>query len=254
MRTMIALSGLLVAATLAAACGEDEALGIDGTGGSSAGTAGASGTAGSSGGSAGTGGGGGSGGAGGSNGGSGGAGGSSAAAGQAGDAGADAGACLPAGAEYKLDFCQTIDQPITKTTQIVPPYFGKLHADCRVAKLVDEHPALFEFGNDLTTFTLALWGCEAIGVTTFGLIDIVTEISAADAALLIEYYVDLTAVTLSLAPSQIAELENALRCLSQGVVTNPSTTEYTLSSCVPDGGADAASDASDAAIADGGGE
>jgi hypothetical protein len=186
---------------------------------------------------------------------------------------------LPAKSEYKLDWCATIPNPTPTTTNIVPKYFGKVHNNCNVAKLVDDHPALFLFGDALTEFTLQIWGCKPDGVDTFGLIDGITELTAADAALLIDLYVEQTVLILQLGPTKEKQLHDALTCLAKSAITNPSTTEYSLSSCTqPDAGndgsssdgnsvdsaadgtddasdpADAGSDADDSSIQDGGTE
>jgi hypothetical protein len=246
-------STALVLTLLVVACGEDEiVLGLDGdiSKAGSAGTRAAGGTAGT-----------------GATGGTGGSGGTGATAGSGGidaspdtaaDAPVDAGAdgdsgdsstssCQPAGSAYALGLCGRLPQNqwTTLTTQIVPPYLSKLHFDCRVARIADDHPALPEFGNALIGWLLRFWGCNTPAVTNFGLVDAVSKLSAADAAVVIEHYMSLASVRLSLSSEEEREMRAALGCLAARAVTNPSTTQHEHSSCRDDSGADATSEAAE---------
>jgi len=123
---------------------------------------------------------------------------------------------------------------------------------------VDEHPQIASFANDLTSFTLELWGCEGDGVTDFGLVNTgipdasFPALSAADAALLIQFYVARTKLVRGLGPSLEQLLSKTLTCLAKSAITDPSTTEYALSTCPPDAGVEASPDAEPDADVDGG--
>ncbi len=141
-----------------------------------------------------------------------------------------------------------------KSSSIVPQFFGALHADCRISKLVDEHPSLASFGDALTQFNLELWGCSGDGVSDFALMDGATELSAADAAILVELYVERMTLVLQLPPSYEKELATTLTCLAESAITNPSTADYTFSACA-DGGVDGSdgsmgTDAAEAGMSD----
>jgi hypothetical protein len=241
-------------------CGDDEELDIV-AGNAHAGSGGASGnggssTGGGSGGSGGSAGSSGTGAIGGVTGGTGGtagagAGGSADGGGAAGSAGADAGdECEPTGTPYEFNWCPaliTVNQAPATSAQLVPNYFGLLHQDCRVSALVDTHPDIAQFGNDLTQFTLRLWGCAGNGVTTFELVPAefadasIPGFTAADIALLIKLYVQRTKEVLALGPANVKLLTDTLTCLAKDTITNPSTTEYSVSVCPPDAGTDDAS-------------
>lgn len=236
-------------------CGDDEELDVEdsgvgslggggsgGNGGTSGGTGGSGGTAdsatGATGGTVG-------------GGGAGGSAGSAGSAGSGGSAGDDAGdECEPSGTSYQFNWCPALispNQAPATSTQIVPFYFGQIHADCRISAFVDTHPELAQFANELTAFTLQLWGCQGSGVTTFGLAQTgypdasFTTFTAADAELLIEIYVTRTKEVLSLGPTNQKLLEDTLHCLAKDMITDPSTTEYSMSVCAPDAGTEDAS-------------
>jgi hypothetical protein len=236
-----------------AGCGEDELLGTRGMNDGSAAGMGALGSGGRPDGSAGRpfDGGGGSSATGGSAG-------QSGTGGGGGDAGDASNGCLAAGSEYKLDVCLRLTRPLDIVATLVPAYFGSVHNDCRVARLVDEHPNLAEFGNALTHWSLDLWGCRENGATTFGLVDEVTALTAADARVLIDRYLAVATLRLSLSTAEEADMRRALGCLANLAITDPSTTEHALSKCTPDAGADGGNDsgtadgAADASTDDGG--
>lgn len=246
---------------MALGCGDDEELDLASTAGTSTGGSGGSsgtttgGSGGSTGGTSGSSATGGT--AGGGIGGS--VGGNSGAAGSGGSAGADAGdGCMPSGTTYQFDWCPALIDPnkaLATASQIVPSYFGQIHADCRISPFVDAHPELAQFGNDLNSFTMQLWGCQGSGVTTFGLVQTgepdssFPNFTAADAALLIKLYVARSKEIIGLGPASVKLLTDTLNCLAKDVVKNPSTTEYSMSVCPPDAGTN---DASDDASLDGG--
>jgi hypothetical protein len=227
-------------------CGDDEELDLStgGTGGSQPG-----GGSGGSGGSSGNGGSGASGGSAGNPAG----GGTAGASGAAGTSG-DSGRCPVQGTTYQFDWCPTLmtqEEANSLQAGIVPQFIGDIHFDCRINKMVDDDPGgIPQFGNDVSGFTLELWGCQGDGVSHFGLANgsleeaSVPTLTAADAALLIEKYVSRTVLVLELGPSLEKLLFDTLTCLAEGAITNPSTTDYTFSSCPPDAGADASEDAS----------
>jgi hypothetical protein len=251
-RSALIVSALTIFAALG--CGDDEELDDapnGGTGGTSAsGGTTTGGVGGSSGGS------GGSGATGGvvTGGGTGGDGGTAGQAGAAGAAGADAGdGCLPSGTTYQFDWCPALIQPnqsLATSVQITVFYFGAIHQDCRISPIVDTHPEIALFGNDVNTFAQQLWGCQGSGVTTFDLVQTgfpdssFPNFTAADAALLIKIYVARSKEILGLGPANVKLLTDTLNCLAKDVITNPSTTEYSMSVCPPDAGTDAADDAS----------
>jgi hypothetical protein len=160
---------------------------------------------------------------------------------------------LPPGTQYSFSWIPALvsanDAP-SKSAQLTPIYFGLLHQDCRVSAIVDAHPDLPQFGNDLKQFTLNLWGYLGGSVSTFELVQTgfpdssFRNFTAADAALVIALYVQRTKEVLSLGPANVKLLTDALNCLAKEVITNPSTTEYSQSVCPPDAGTDASDDAS----------
>ncbi len=189
-------------------------------------------------------------------GGTGGAGGTAGGAGQAGTGGLggtggalDASSCQ---SSYDLGHCILLTSPSETSTFVVPAFLGKINSDCRIKKLITK-PA-FHHANELTKFTLALWGCEGQSVYAFELSLGATKLSAADAALLIDYYTDLNVDALTLGPKAEQEMRDALACLAEKAITNPSTTDHEHSACMPDagtdGGSDAPSEASEDAPAD----
>jgi hypothetical protein len=255
-RSAFVLSALTILTALG--CGDDEELDVVAGSDAHAGSGGASGDGstggGSGGGAAGSGGAGAIGGVtGGGTGGSAGAGagGTAGGGGAAGSAGADAGdECPPTGTPQAFDWCPaliTVNEAPATSAQVVPNYFGLLHQDCRVSSLVDTHPDLAQFGNDLTQFTLRLWGCLGSGVTTFDLVPAefagasIPNFTAADIALLIKLYVQRTKEVLGLGPANVKLLTDTLTCLAKDTITNPSTTEYSVSVCASDAGTDDAS-------------
>jgi hypothetical protein len=240
--------GSLILVSLAfGACGDDElvtlagddlgrdASGDTGTGGSSGGTGGSGGSSGgqsdgaldsASGGSAGD----------------------AGLAGAGGSAGDGSNGCV-AGAEYKLDVCLRLTRPGDILETLVPAYFGSVHNDCRVARLVDEHPNVGDFANLLTPWSLELWGCRENGASSFALVDEVTDVSAADAALLIDLYMAVATLRLALSTEEEAEMRRALECLSAQAISDPSTTRHALSKCT-----DAGSEPPEDSGSDAGGE
>jgi hypothetical protein len=161
------------------------------------------------------------------------------------DAGGDAPVCQES---YDLNYCGLLADPKATSLLIVPAYLGKVKNDCRVAKLIK--PQTFDFANKLTAFTFSLWGCNDDPAKIFGLVDGITELSAADASVLIDYYVTLSKSAVGLGPKETAKLTLALECLAAQAITNPSTTEHELSICTPDGGSDAALDSASDSAAD----
>jgi hypothetical protein len=163
--------------------------------------------------------------------------------------------CLPPGSAYMLDVCRrlTTNQQLSIMSAMVPEYAGKVHDDCRVARLLDRIVP-FEYLNSLQDWGYAFWGCRVEGVKTFGLAGTVTAFSVADARLLSELYVEVASLRLSMSAKEEQDMRQALECLGIRAASNPSTTVRELSKCVADSGADSAADggadSSDATLSD----
>ena len=236
-------------------CGDDEVVfggpPVDGGGasgaagsGGNAGRAGASGAAGmdAAAGSAGSGQGDGSAGTGGTAGRDGAAGSGGSGAGDAGDGATNT--CKPDSGSYMLEVCKrfTTTQWRTAAVQSIEQFVPKVSTDCRVARLLRDHPRPQDYIQRVHDWSVLLWGCGDTGVTTFGLTDVATAVSSADVRVLIDHYMSVVTVRLSLSSEEDAQMRRALECLGAGVVTNSSTTEHELSNCPVDAGADSSPD------------
>jgi hypothetical protein len=131
-------------------------------------------------------------------------------------------------------------------------YILLIQADCRVHNA--NYPpggaiAFATWRNVLYAYNLDLWGCTGRPATGFALLSSAfQDMSAADAALLIELYLNAATDVLALTPLEAVDLRRDLQRLASPRITNEST-DYTLSVCTQDAGPDAG-DASDEKAAD----
>ena len=104
-----------------------------------------------------------------------------------------------------LQLCLRLDDPtrpgiLTELTNSVrKEYFRLLYLDCDVGLAVRPSTIVPEFANDLIDWNFDFWGCRQSPTTKFGLVRKGTrELTSADAARLIDHYLE--AATLVLSP------------------------------------------------------
>jgi hypothetical protein len=168
---------------------------------------------------------------------------------------ADEAGSLADGSELAL--CLRLMDPQNKTHELElskavdDQYIMLIDRDCRVHKAnyppgEAEAIAFATWRNVLYAYNLDLWGCTGKTTTGFALLSTAfQDVSAADAAQLIELYLSAATNVLALTAREIADLRRDLQRLASPRVTNGST-DYTLSACAPDAGPDAGDAAEEA--------
>jgi hypothetical protein len=132
--------------------------------------------------------------------------------------------------------------------QVDKEYVQRVYRDCDVAKMArTELDTIFEFFNDLLFFSLDLWGCTLHQPNEFGLKrSIVTDLTSADAARLIDHYIGAATTILRLDMREAAQMRQDLTKLAALAITRQSD-EFALSMCVSDAGGEEAAASGDAA-------
>jgi hypothetical protein len=118
-------------------------------------------------------------------------------------------------------------------------YVLRVYRDCNVSKMArTEMDSLFEFYNDLLEFSLALWGCTKDAPTQFGLRRAgFLELTSADAARLIDYYVGAATSLLQLDTNEASRMRADLTRLAGPAITRQAE-DFALSMCAGDAGID----------------
>lgn len=146
-----------------------------------------------------------------------------------------------------LALCLRLDDPqnpnrIFQLSQAVDDqYLVLISGDCRVGNALHPPggtPALAAWRNDLYSWNLDLWGCKDKIAAGFGLVSTAFQgVTFADAAQLIELYLNASTKVLELTSAEAADLRRDLEQLAKSVVLSESTS-YSLSSCVSDASAE----------------
>jgi hypothetical protein len=146
-----------------------------------------------------------------------------------------------------LALCLRLMDPQNKTRELElskavdDQYILLIQADCRVHKANyppggDGGEAFATWRNLLYAYNLDLWGCTGKTPTGFALLSTAfQEMSEADAAQLIELYLNAATNVLALTAREVADLRRDLQRLANPRITNEST-DYTLSACSQDAG------------------
>jgi hypothetical protein len=113
-------------------------------------------------------------------------------------------------------------------------YLRLVAGDCRLDGLFPARSAtLAVWSNHLYDWNLDLWGCTDRSATGFALVPAeVTELTSADAALLIDDYLATAAVTLKLSPPEATWMRQELVRLGMAAITRQSD-EHPYSACGP---------------------
>jgi hypothetical protein len=157
-----------------------------------------------------------------------------------------------ASASVALTVCVRLQSPSVLAFDVTRTYDHTVYADCRVkwvANLYLDVDQREVFLNNLLAWNMRFWGCSPPPPTEFALIFKPAPLTSADAAALIDDYIDVSTQALGLSAPEIDQMRAALEKLSKSVVATVSN-DYSKSQCATDAGADGASDASRDAGAD----
>ncbi len=139
----------------------------------------------------------------------------------------------------QLSFGARIPAPQQNAIDVARAYNKATFGDCRtkwVTNLFLDKDEQALFLNNLVTWNIGFWGClNQPPVSGFALIHGEAPLSAGDAALLIEHYIAVATVELTLSPLEITEMRAALERLAAPLIADPST-EPSQPDCA-DGGA-----------------
>ncbi len=148
----------------------------------------------------------------------------------------------------ELALCLRLMDPQNKTREldlskaVDDQYILLIQADCRVHKANYPPKGALAFAawrNALYAYNLDLWGCTGKAPMGFALLSTeFQDVSAADAAQLIELYLNAATGILALTAREVANLRRDLQRLANPLITNEST-DYTLSACSQDAGPEA---------------
>jgi hypothetical protein len=151
-------------------------------------------------------------------------------AGQTGDGGATpsaGGAGGAGGVGEVLELCARISQKTIHAQDVSREYAKNAYAHCDsywiIRLAVDDGEGLAQYRNDLAAWSYSFWGCGAEPATTFGLVYGTPAISAGDAKLLIDTYIEAAKFDLDMSPGEVTEMRSALERLSRLVVVDDST-------------------------------
>jgi hypothetical protein len=124
--------------------------------------------------------------------------------------------------------------------QVLNDYVGRLYQDCNVSKLVKAQlDTFFNFQNDMILYQLDLWGCSQQPASGFGITrPEFPGLTSADVARLIDDYMESATKVLKLSAMEAAQMRGDLTGFGAAAITRQSD-EFSLSTCVPEGGADA---------------
>jgi hypothetical protein len=126
----------------------------------------------------------------------------------------------------QLSFGPRITAQVVNAGDVAREYDHATYDDCRTRWVSDLYLASDErhtFLNDLLAWNLRFWGCQGEPVDNFALIYGTAPLSAGDASLLIEHYIAVATVELTLSPLEITEMRAALERLSRPLIADPST-------------------------------
>ena len=133
---------------------------------------------------------------------------------------------MPAsGGPEQLTLCARLTQEGTRADRLALAFDKAVYKDpCVgwVTTLYEVKQARPDFLNQLSDWSMELWGCEGDGVETFGLIYEPAPLSAGDVKLLIDYYMTLATAELKLSPGEISEMRAALERLGEKAASDPS--------------------------------
>jgi hypothetical protein len=149
--------------------------------------------------------------------------------------GGDGGSIDPGsgGSSNALSLCVRLDSPTVLSFDLTRAYDHKVYADCRVKWVTDLYLRVDSrdaFLNNLLAWNMQFWGCTPPAPTDFALIYAPTALTSADAAALINDYIDAASVALAMSAPEIAGMRAALQRLSQSVVVRTSD-EFSNPSC-----------------------
>jgi hypothetical protein len=120
------------------------------------------------------------------------------------------------------DFCARLDTPSPDATKVTLEFERRVFCDCRVKWVIRLYLDLGErdtYLNALKEWNLHFWGCEQPPVEDFKLIHTETPLSRADAATLIEHYVDVARAELTLSAFEAEQVRAHLERLSAPLLT-----------------------------------
>ena len=126
----------------------------------------------------------------------------------------------------QLGFCSRLTMRPTRSSNVALLYEQAVYDDCRIKWVTDLYlvpKVRADFLNDLIVWNLELWGCQGEPVQSFALIYGEAPLSAGDAALLIEYYLDAALEELDMSEPELDEMKAALERLSEPLIDDPST-------------------------------
>jgi hypothetical protein len=142
------------------------------------------------------------------------------------------------GVSAGLHICVRLDSPTKLSFEVTKLYELKVYDDCRINWVSGLYLAIderVEFLNNLVAWNMALWGCSTPAPTDFRLIHVSTELTTADAALLVNHYLDAAQQKLSMGAAEISEMRSALEKLSAPLTI--ASTKFSHPNCVNNGGA-----------------
>jgi hypothetical protein len=128
---------------------------------------------------------------------------------------------LPFGGE-QLELCARLTGLSSHSLLLSNAYLASAFTDCRVSALMPRRAPLGTFRSELNVFNLTFWGCQGAPVETFGLVYMTPPLSAGDAAILIDMYLQAAQAELKLSPLEATEMRAALERLAKRVVVDPS--------------------------------
>jgi len=156
------------------------------------------------------------------------------AAGSLGSAGAGGEAVGPSSGE-QLKLCDRLLNVVPHSTAVTRAFRNVAYVDCRITWVIPRATQLDDFVQALLIWNLQLWGCQGAPVTAFALAKPGAMLSAGDAAILIEMYMNAAQAELDLSPPEAAELRAAIERLAAPVVVSDSS-EPSQSRCPVDMG------------------
>lgn len=149
------------------------------------------------------------------------------------DAGAGGTPLTPEGEQ--LELCERLTGLVPHSTKVTQEFRNASIRDCRITQLIPRaSTGLDDWVQALLIWNLELWGCQGSPVTRFVLAKPGATLSAGDASVLIETYMNIADAELDLSPPEFTEMRAAIERLSTPVVVSPSM-ELSQSKCVVPG-------------------
>jgi len=166
-------------------------------------------------------------------------------AGEGGSAGALGGAAgtaqggeagSPSAVGERLEVCGRLTSPtIIHIDAVTRGYTTLTLNDCNVDLLFPRNEALAGFRNRLTAWAMRFWGCQGESVTNFGLAPDDAQLSAGDAAILIDDYMASARTELGLSDPEFEDARAALERLAAPLIVDDSS-EPSRSHCAAGAG------------------